>query len=121
MTVEVKLEEEPTEPDDIIFEVYGNGQRHAIGTEGDPDDTEPDMFPSLQVWHLAAAAERARREAAANAVASMPDVASEESRGQDRGRTATANAEKEGEEETGEGDGTGAGSGNGHCDAILNS
>eukprot|EP00403_Amphidinium_massartii_P008821 CAMPEP_0178419868 /NCGR_PEP_ID=MMETSP0689_2-20121128/25833_1 /TAXON_ID=160604 /ORGANISM="Amphidinium massartii, Strain CS-259" /LENGTH=592 /DNA_ID=CAMNT_0020041321 /DNA_START=17 /DNA_END=1792 /DNA_ORIENTATION=+ len=34
--------EEEDEDEDVLFEVFDNGQRHAIGTEGDPDDIEPD-------------------------------------------------------------------------------
>mmetsp|Transcript_4358 Transcript_4358/g.7701 ORF Transcript_4358/g.7701 Transcript_4358/m.7701 type:complete len:522 (-) Transcript_4358:133-1698(-) len=50
---------------DTLFEVWGNGQRHAIGTEGDPDDAEPDRnyhaTVPLRVLQLLAEEARSRR------------------------------------------------------------
>jgi len=50
---------------EVLFEVFGNGQRHAIGTEDDPDDMEPDDGPRLavplRVLQLLAADARRRR------------------------------------------------------------
>mmetsp|Transcript_29832 Transcript_29832/g.65736 ORF Transcript_29832/g.65736 Transcript_29832/m.65736 type:complete len:544 (+) Transcript_29832:111-1742(+) len=40
------------EDDDVLFEVFDNGQRHAIGTEGDPDDMEPDDGHAMVPLHL---------------------------------------------------------------------
>mmetsp|Transcript_908 Transcript_908/g.880 ORF Transcript_908/g.880 Transcript_908/m.880 type:complete len:600 (-) Transcript_908:113-1912(-) len=58
--------------DDVLFEVFSNGQRHAIGADGDPDDMEPDepfrLVVPLHVLQLLAADNRHRRmrEAAEN-------------------------------------------------------
>jgi hypothetical protein len=52
------------EIDDILFEVFSNGQRHAIGTRGDPDDVEPDeplRLVPLHVLQLLARDNRHRR------------------------------------------------------------
>lgn len=35
----------PLDLDDVLFEVFSNGQRHAIGTRDDPDDLEPEEPP----------------------------------------------------------------------------
>jgi protein-L-isoaspartate(D-aspartate) O-methyltransferase len=44
------LEDAAPEPEsDVIFEVFSNGQRHAIGARGDPDDAEPDEPMRLAV------------------------------------------------------------------------
>eukprot|EP00927_Polykrikos_kofoidii_P047313 TRINITY_DN41418_c0_g1_i1.p1 TRINITY_DN41418_c0_g1~~TRINITY_DN41418_c0_g1_i1.p1 ORF type:complete len:676 (-),score=120.00 TRINITY_DN41418_c0_g1_i1:200-2227(-) len=44
-------EESPQEPSGLMFEVFGNGQRHAIGTEGDPDDVVVQFLrPVVQFW-----------------------------------------------------------------------
>jgi len=40
---------QPLELPDVLFEVFSNGQRHAIGTRGDPDDMEPDEPLRLMV------------------------------------------------------------------------
>eukprot|EP00931_Biecheleriopsis_adriatica_P004992 TRINITY_DN106570_c0_g1_i1.p1 TRINITY_DN106570_c0_g1~~TRINITY_DN106570_c0_g1_i1.p1 ORF type:complete len:540 (+),score=124.11 TRINITY_DN106570_c0_g1_i1:206-1825(+) len=37
--------------EDTLFEVWSNGQRHAIGAEGDPDDLEPDRGHRMAVPH----------------------------------------------------------------------
>jgi len=39
----------PEHESDVIFEVFSNGQRHAIGARGDPDDAEPDEPMRLPV------------------------------------------------------------------------
>jgi len=51
---------------ETLFEVWGNGQRHAIGTEGDPDDAEPQRIHHaavpLRVLQLLADEARSRRQ-----------------------------------------------------------
>lgn len=50
---------------DVLVEVFGNGQRHTIGADDDPDDMEPDEGPRLvvplRVLQLLAADARRRR------------------------------------------------------------
>lgn len=63
-----------------LFEVFDNGQRHAIGMQGDPDDMDTDFdfdgprlaVPSRMVQQMLAATMRRRRRA-------RPDVDSEDS------------------------------------------
>lgn len=65
--IEEPTSSEPLEQQlgEVLFEVFGNGQRHAIGTEDDPDDMEPDDGPRLavplRVLQLLAADARRRR------------------------------------------------------------
>lgn len=51
--------------DDVLFEVFSNGQRHAIGADGDPDDMEQNepfrLVVPLHVLQLLAADNRHRR------------------------------------------------------------
>jgi len=58
--------DEPIEAGSVLFEVYGNGQRHAIGAEGDPDDydmgdRDRQVLP-LQVLQLLRAVTRTHDE-----------------------------------------------------------
>jgi len=52
----------PLELGDVCFEIFGNGQRHAIGAEDDPDDMEPDegLVPLRVLQLLAVNAERSQ-------------------------------------------------------------
>lgn len=58
-------EASPLDLDDVLFEVFSNGQRHAIGAGGDPDDVEPDeplrLVVPFQVLQLLAQDNRHRR------------------------------------------------------------
>lgn len=59
----------PPRTPDVLFEVFGNGQRHAIGVDEDPDDVEPDegprmVVPSRVLQLLAADTRRLRRNRA---------------------------------------------------------
>mmetsp|Transcript_71975 Transcript_71975/g.166642 ORF Transcript_71975/g.166642 Transcript_71975/m.166642 type:complete len:554 (+) Transcript_71975:89-1750(+) len=50
--------------EDVCFEVFGNGQRHTIGAEDDPDDMEPDdghRLVPLRMLQLLAEDARRRR------------------------------------------------------------
>eukprot|EP00442_Polarella_glacialis_P003499 CAMPEP_0115121756 /NCGR_PEP_ID=MMETSP0227-20121206/46426_1 /TAXON_ID=89957 /ORGANISM="Polarella glacialis, Strain CCMP 1383" /LENGTH=548 /DNA_ID=CAMNT_0002523577 /DNA_START=174 /DNA_END=1820 /DNA_ORIENTATION=+ len=51
---------------DVLFEVWGNGLRHAIGAEGDPDDYDsepaPRMAMPLRVMQLLAEEARSRHQ-----------------------------------------------------------
>jgi len=42
-------EDPPISVEDVLFEVFSNGQRHAIGTRNDPDDVDPDEPLRLMV------------------------------------------------------------------------
>jgi len=69
--LEAEADQDPLELDDVLFEVLGNGQRHVIGAEDDPDDVDIDEGHQsplhLQVLHLLAMAAHARAEAEAAA------------------------------------------------------
>lgn len=42
-------EDPPISVEDVLFEVFSNGQRHAIGARNDPDDVDPDEPLRLMV------------------------------------------------------------------------
>lgn len=56
---------DPIEDSGTLFEVFGNGQRHAIGANGDPDEIDPNEGPRfvvpLRVLQLIAQEARSRR------------------------------------------------------------